>query len=189
MALGDIQYPHSWNNVDSNHFWFIVYVEGLDSETFRLPDGHYGSGKELVQRMRGLIKSTGSRQLNRNLADLETTAQDEGVLKKLFVFDGGTRLTTMNIPTGSSIFLSVPLYTLLGYRGTSRPLFPPGNFISQEKCGIENEFSSIFVYSDIVEPRIVGDAISLSWTLFLFRGNPAKLYLKGLIVSHLTQFE
>lgn len=137
VAITEIQYPHSWNNIHGKNKWNRFYVEkGLSVNYFDLPAGHYNSPKSLVKGLNRTLKGS---------------AYEKEVS---FTYDKLTRKVTLTLNGGLKVFFA-EIGTLLGFDINQRY---KTTTIAQNEVDLDYGFHNLYVYCDIVEPQYVGHA-------------------------------
>lgn len=97
VAITEVQYPHSWNNVHDKEKWNRFYVKkGLVVEGYTLPSGHYSSVENIVKKLNAVLQdSTHKGQV-------------------WFAYDKLTRKVTIHIQDGCEAFFS-DMGVMLGF--------------------------------------------------------------------------
>ena len=133
-------YPHDWYNVRNARL--TVEHDGKMETDAYFEDGYYGSDKTLVRALNDGVKG--------------------GSVK--FSYDPVTRKVCVQMKGDTTFALYGDLLNVLGFgtgdgvviRTSNRKTLTQGNSIVDLRRG----FESPYVYSSIVEPRIVGDKIA-----------------------------
>ena len=146
MALVDLFYPKTWYNVrEEDDFKMTVAYPGIDDRVrvvdLPLKNGVYRSIDEVIETLR------------KEMDNVSITLKDKVSFKR-FTKSGKMRFVPEE---GVSVMLSEMLGTMFGFAGkveiqnlTKSPFFP------DVRSGMHN----LFVYSDIVEPSLVGDTMA-----------------------------
>ena len=139
-GLTEIHYPHDWYNV-RNARLMVEHAGKMETDTY-YADGYYGSPKMLVRTLNDGVKG-GSVKLS---------------------YDPVTQKVTVHMKGDTTFMLYGDLPDILGFgrgdgvviRTSNRRTLTQGDSIIDLRRG----FESLYVYSSIVEPRIVGDKIA-----------------------------
>ena len=141
VALTEIHYPHSWNNVQGNvENRFYLRDQELDGmwEPLIVPPGHYSSVADLLTKMKEVINAN-------------DRFKDELQLS----FDTLNRKVTVHLQNKVEMYFS-DIGQMLG--------FSPNNVISststaERAVDLEHSFHDLYVYCDIIQSQYVGDAL------------------------------
>lgn len=131
VGLVEIQYPHSWNTLTAGGYFEIANEK--KKWEFSLRNGYYNNIRQVLENMNKLMTAAEDPPM--------ATLQYDPVARKIkFKGDGAY-----------SILASDELANILGLKPQAR--FKKFPFAADVTGG----FSTIFIYTDIVEPQIVGD--------------------------------
>ena len=141
VALTEIQYPHSWNNVQENfENRFYLRNQELDGmwEALIVPPGHYSSVADVITKINEVVSSNGR-------------FKDEVQLS----FDTLNRKVTVHLQNEVEVYFS-DIGQMLG--------FLPKEVISKtstadREADLDHGFHDLYVYCDIIQPQYVGDAL------------------------------
>lgn len=141
VGLTEISYPSIWPNIMD---FGTVYVKWKDSEDpmdYPVPAGFYQSINKLLDR----IKYTLS--IGRSGVDNKLSFQHDEISNRVIVF----------IEPGAEfeICFSHNIATPLGFEGNK--YYSPGANLAPYPADIHDGCSALYVYSDIVQKRLVGD--------------------------------
>ena len=139
-GLTEIHYPHDWYNV-RNARLMVEHAGKMETDTY-YADGYYGSAKTLVRTLNDGVKG--------------------GSVK--FSYDPVTQKVCVHMKGDTTFMLYGDLPDILGFgrgdgvviRTSNRRTLTQGDSVVDLRRG----FESLYVYSSIVEPRIVGDKIA-----------------------------
>ena len=141
-GLTEIHYPHDWYNI-RNARLMVEHAGKMETDAY-FEDGYYGSATMLVRALNDGVKG--------------------GSVK--FSYDPVTQKVCVHMKGDTTFMLYRDLPDILGFgRGdgvvirttlTDRKTLTQGKSIVDLRRG----FESLYVYSSIVEPRIVGDKIA-----------------------------
>ena len=157
VALVEIQYPHSWYNLnDPDGNWIMVWSMELEKANYNslvqldVPSGSYTDVDELlsaIQReMKGLKTPVKTLDLNRNLK-LEYTPLDKRIRLK------------MHPKAIKSVMFGKQLQYMLGLDDQWPKQFHKSVHLAKYPPDLTAGFNTIFVYSDIVQPQVVGNTL------------------------------
>ena len=141
VALTEIHYPHSWNNVQGN-FQDRIYLrdQELDGmwEPLIVPPGHYSSVADLITKINEVV-------------DEDDRFKDELQLS----VDTLNRKVTVHLQNKTEVYFS-DIGQMLG--------FSPNTVISRTSTAeravdLEHGFHDLYVYCDIIQSQYVGDAL------------------------------
>jgi len=137
VAITEIQYPHTWNNVHTASKWNRFYVKkGVAVEGYSIPPGHYPSIENIIATMNALIQKS----IYKNEA--------------WFSFEKLNRKITIHLQNNVEAFFS-DVGILLGFgNGT---LYSKTTTAERE-VDLDHGFHNLYVYCDIVESQWVGNA-------------------------------
>ena len=138
-GLTEIHYPHDWYNV-RNARLMVEHAGKMETDAY-FADGYYGSANILVRAVNDGVK--------------------RGIVK--LSYDPVTQKVCVHMKGDTTFMLYGNLPDILGFgtgdgvviRTYNRKTLTQGNSIVDLWRG----FESLYVYSSIVEPRIVGDKI------------------------------
>ena len=144
VALTEIHYPHSWNNVQGNfNDRFYVRNQELSEvwEVLIIPPGHYASVEAILSKMKEFV-------------DNEKRSTDD----VRFSHDALSRKVTVHLQNNTEVYFS-DIGQMLG--------FSPNKVISrtsnaERAVDLEHGFhDDLYVYCDITQSQYVGDALVL----------------------------
>lgn len=151
VGLTEIQYPKTWRNLTDGYIEVLTTAER--PQKFNFHNGYYPTVDALL----------------RSAHDIFVNARME---KKVFMHHDKTRnrvLIKVNEPI--SFKFSTNVMNMLGFSGKV-DVFSSG-FYTSDAPDISEGFSSLFVYSDIVENRLVGDVMVPLLRVVPVRGSPS----------------
>lgn len=141
VALTEIHYPHSWNNVQGN-FKNRFYLRNQELsgvwEVLMIPPGHYSSIEDILSKMKELV-------------DNEKGFSDD----VKFSYNTLSRKVTVQLQNNAELFFGDIGY-VLG--------FSPEQVISKTTKGLrevdlEHGFHDLYIYCDIIQQQYVGDTL------------------------------
>ncbi len=149
VGLVEIQYPHSWYNVQGDDRWVDIKIDGI---TYRgiLRAGYYESPGLLVSRMKLMCDSL--------LPDCHAV---------VFSFDDITKKVTVSIKPTSAVTFGPLLQSMLGLK---QDHYGPGIHVGDQVVDIRQGFYSLYVYCNVVEPHVVGDVLAPLLRIVPIRG-------------------
>ena len=136
VALCEIQYPHTWNNVRMRHnVFYIQRGEKGFPERYPIPVGYYKSVQQILKAMMDAVESSTKKDL-------------------ILTYNSITRHVTIEVKNNLEILLGDGLAPLLG--------FDNGAAIKKKTesprvANLAGGFHSLYVYIDVVEAQAVGD--------------------------------
>ena len=140
VALTEIHYPHSWNNVQGNFENRFYLNQELDDmwEPLIVPQGHYSSVAGVITKINEVVSAN-----NR--------FKDEVQLS----LDTLNRKVTVHLQNKVEVYFS-DIGQMLG--------FLPKKVISktstaEREADLDHGFHDLYVYCDIIQPQYVGDAL------------------------------
>ena len=141
VALTEIHYPHSWNNVQGNfENRFYLRNQELDDmwEPLIVPPGYYTSAADLIAKINKVINAN-------------DRFKDELQLS----FDTLNRKVTVHLQNKTEVY----------FYGIGQTLgFSPNKVISRTSTAeravdLEHGFHDLYVYCDMIQSQYVGDAL------------------------------
>jgi len=154
VGLFEIQYPHSWFNLEKNEAGFAythnVEVDGRlerQHSVMRLPSGHYDTPMELTRTITELLE--------------ENMAKHQPHAFPKFRYSPITNRIYTAMPKTTMIQFSPALCGMLGIGNRQNPIkntnvAAPTDFIGENACDVNRGFSSAYVYCNILEHIPVG---------------------------------
>ena len=144
----EILYPHSWYNVREEDTWFGIGLRNTD-ETEEITTARTRIEAGYYQGPQILVKTTNKALLRALPANVERLSYS--------VITHKMTLTMMS----NVVFLGDMNTTILGFR--DNPLIGPndGTDIVKEAdsvVDVSRGFESLYVYTNVVKPRVVGDS-------------------------------
>ena len=140
VALTEIHYPHSWNNVQGNFGnRFFLRNQELSGvwEALIIPPGHYSSIEDILSKMKGLIENV--KRFNNDVT---------------FSYDTFTRKVTVHLQNNVELFFGNIGYLL----GFSPEEIISNTSIAERQVDLEYGFNDLFIYCDLIQSQYVGDA-------------------------------
>jgi len=141
VALTDIDYPHSWNNVQGDfRNRFYVRNPKLDGmwEALIVPPGHYSSITEVIAKMNEVV-------------------DEDDCFKDDVQFSFDTRKVTVYLQNDAEVHFS-DIGQMLGFSSNTR-ISNTSSSIAEREADLEQGFHDLYVYSDIVQAQFVEDAL------------------------------
>ena len=141
VALTDIHYPHTWNNVQGD-FWNRFYLRKpkLDGmwEPLIVPPGHYSSITDVIAKVNEVVSED-----DRFKDDVQ------------FSFDTQNRKVTVHLQNDTEVYFS-DIRQMLGFSSNTRI---SSTSIAAREADLEQGFHDLYVYCDIIQVQFVGDAL------------------------------
>lgn len=154
-GLVEVQYPHSWYNIVGDEAGFAVSLpvdeyrdpRSLHTEIIRIGTGHYKDPWSLI-----LVINAALRRV-----------VGEGRVK--LSYSVITRKVSVHMAP-NTVFRAAMLTTVLGFRTATLAALPKDPAVPEFKVRIMEgdtvvtmERESLYIYTDVVEPRVVGDSL------------------------------
>ena len=137
VALSEIQYPHTWNNVREHSNAFYTARPGETVNRYEIQAGFYKSVQQLISVMSNHLGELSPKDLTLS-------------------FDEVTRHVQVEVKSNVTLNLGKGLDTILGFE-RDYPISKTTK--SPRVASLDGGFHSLYVYSDVVDPRMVGDAM------------------------------
>jgi hypothetical protein len=170
VALVEIQYPHSWNNIHGarenvgiGDNQIEITFQNQQKITIYIPGGYYGTIHELlaaVEYAKHKASDAISKFLKLNGKKTETGFQQKHV-KDIIVgfhleFDDTLKRVKMKLfpDMVAKVQISERLQYMLGF---SNRIFHVGKKLAPFQPDVRGGFYSLYVYCSLVEPQIVGN--------------------------------
>lgn len=149
VGLTEIQYPHTWYNIQGEEGWADLNIDGVVYHSTLKP-GFYDSPGLLVKRMKLVCDSF--------LPDCKAI---------VFYYDAITQKVTVSVKPESSVTFSPLLQTLLGL---SHAHYEEGIHEGEHVVDIRQGFYSLYLYCSLIEPHMVGDTLTPLLRIVPIRG-------------------
>ena len=151
VGLSEIQFVNSYFNVDELRLAFTEISdgertnnpEGVAEKTFDtiFPAGWYGSNEHLIET------------LNKTLHQKHRRGKVDPIR---FFYHRPTKIVKLRIHQSvKSVRISKNMQDILGFSQDN--FYHPGYYHAMDVMEVHGKFRNVYVYSDIVAPRIVGD--------------------------------
>ena len=115
-------------------------------KTVQIPGGLYDSNEFFIHQLNTLCKN-------------ELGAGDNGKVRVKFYYNRATKKVSMTLYEKSGVItFSSSLQRILGF--SLHTFTGPGHFASEFIMDLNEDFKNVFVYSDLVSPRMVGDTMA-----------------------------
>ncbi len=146
VGLAEIQYPHNWYNVKRKETKKDVCVKvespAADVIETHLDDGLYEDPKQFLS------------ELDSKLTGITVESHSEE-FRPVFTYGSTSQRATIDVPQGAKVELSQPLQSMLGMEQCE---LEEGHHTGNKPMDLHKGFYAMYVYCDLLEPRIVGDA-------------------------------
>ena len=184
LALVDFYYPHTWYNVDSedatftvgryrlendltdqpqNLKWTALRRDGLNlkmtTNTVRISEGFYGSGKALVEEINDKIQDTSIKLL----------------------WNDRNNFTTALLSLPSYIQFSPTLSNKLGFHDEKIHTYDTREFTARDCTDLEFNTHNLYIYSNIVKESYVGNLRAPILATVATRGRDSGLGVTAII--------
>ena len=140
VALTEIHYPHSWNNIRGD-FMSRILLRNEDFpiwEVLIIPPGHYSTIEDVIAKMNELVTKD-----QRFKDDVK------------FTYDSRSRKVTVHLENNTEISLRDISY-LLGFSG---PRVISKTVTAEREADIEDGLHDLYIYCDVVKAQYVGNAL------------------------------
>ena len=155
VGLAEIQFSNNYQNITNNSVWF-EYEEpryaGVERNSKRImvSNGLYETNGQFIDELNALVK----RQINESMFGPQE--KEKQTIK--FNYNAFTKkMTIFKYFAKSKVRLSDALMKILGFSQNS--LEGAGGFGADRVMDLDQRVKGIFVYSDLVQSRPVGDAV------------------------------
>lgn len=138
VGLVEVMYPHAWYNVKDHNNYFSFKIGQSKKERLKIPCGYY-------ETTESILKAITLREFKNKIA---------------FEFCSASSQVSILVSDGATLFLEGGMSELLGYRSNSiiTAKSKENTLLSGGKVTDPTaDFQTILIYSDIVEPQIVGN--------------------------------
>lgn len=136
VALTEIHYPHSWNNVHGK-FWNRFYIKKDNAvKAYTLPPGHYSSVESIINKMNHLIN------------------QSQYKDKVKFSYEKLNRKMSIQLRDNCTVFFS-DIGFMLGF---NKEELITKTTTAPREVDLDLGFHNLYVYCDIVQSQFVGDS-------------------------------
>ena len=145
VGLAEIQCPFNWKQVQEGECAVSLRNQKtLLRELVTLPTGHYSKSKDIIQ------------QLNIGVKNLKDGELKNGTTFRLDKFSGRANLYAKDYIQPA---FSPKLSRILGFE-TEMPTLTGSKFIGHDVVDIHDGLHHLFVYTNLIEARPVGDTIA-----------------------------
>jgi len=134
VCLKEIHYPRTWATLTPHECYFVV-MRGDEWREVTVDSGYYASDRDLV-------------------AAIDSSIEEEDIV---VTFSSASRRVQMNIPKGYTIHFSEPLSSMLGI-GHGNVVCTSLMRRGSSPIDLSRGIDSLYVYSDIVQTKLVGNA-------------------------------
>ena len=137
VAITEIQYPHTWNNVHETLKWNRFYVKkGIAVTAYPIPSGHYNSMESIIEKMNSLVKDS---------------IHKDNVW---FSYEKLNRKVTIHLQNNAEVFFS-DVGVMLGF---DRETLYSTTITAKREADLDHGFHNLYVYCDVVESQTVGNS-------------------------------
>ncbi len=143
VGLAEIQFPTLWRNV-INGYITIKFEEKANPLQCKLHDGIYQTVDELLKEISHVLKSAKLQN--------DVILQFDKIRNRVI-------LQILNKPPEFAIGFSQNISNMLGLSKKEGNYYSPGVYI-ENSPDISEGFSALYIYSDVVRNRIVGDTMA-----------------------------
>ena len=141
VGLSEIQFPSTWYNVIGGFITVRWRADGTAIK-FELPDGFYESITALMTVIKKIVNNA---KINEKVVFYYDEIRNRVLLK-------------VRESNGFGIGFSANLANILGFIRTTGELYTEGIYI-EKPADINDGLTALYVYTDVVEKRLVGDSM------------------------------
>lgn len=157
VGLAEIQYPISWYNVTgSKRRIRVTYRRNQNAKLINkeamLPEGYYSDVDTLMTELNRLMEGV------------------EGREKPAFSYDALSQKVSVDITNKHRVKLENSLYSMLGFGGADAWI-DDDNKKSSNVVDLAQGFHNLYIYANVVEPRVVGDSLVPLLRIVPIQGN------------------
>lgn len=185
VALASIQYPFTWENFVNQSF--MVYFNSVSIQV-NLPTAYYENIHQLVSALNGSYHDTITRNA-KVIAPTEGTTYaefiDEYDKAVKFEYNEIIKRVTITVTKAKSVYLNEHLHYTLGFHktiskftGLHRAQFPPD---------FTGGFTSLFVYTDIIRPQMIGGIEAQLLKIVPIKGSYGDIVVKDYDTLHYVE--
>ena len=163
VALVELFYPNSWYNIDGLNNHWIYYRQEAVSAVTDVPIGYYQQPKHVVEQLLRDLKHDFRIALNEALNNPASLVTEPVKFRLDLRYNVYSQVASLEIdhkgndPPNFRVTLSDSLAQVLGFSETIYK--KPGVYHGSRIVALDT-VHVIYVYCDLVEPRIVGDTLA-----------------------------
>lgn len=144
VGLSEIQFPQSWYNI-TNAWIRIRVAQNSDPFECMLKDGYYQDIEELLSYIHGILRAA---KLEDKIMLNFDKIQNRVIMQ---VFENSDKSTI-------GVTFSQNLLNILGFSKKEGDYYSTG-MVLEKPTDINEGFSALYIYTDIVQDQIVGDVM------------------------------
>ena len=196
VALAEILYPHSWDNVtydaddstgSENSVIFARIAEPRKVYHSSIDAGHYDTAEGLLQALE-YSKLSVARVLNAKIKMTKSKEEKAELMEELELFDPNIELEYNKkrrrvIATGDGEWIIVLSHKMQYILGFNKKIISAGD-LARYAPDVRGGIDSLYVYSDICEPQIVGDSLEQVLRIVPVGGEYGELVDKVFVSPH-----
>ena len=134
VGVVEVQYPQTWFNVTERNNSFTYSESGREMQYGKISHGFYEKAQDIIDAINDNLSATGRNAIR-------------------FSVHPHSKKVQIRLRPNAYIYFNDELYLMLGLKNKSVSVSTEGTL----PADISNGFYSMFIYSDIVEPQMVGD--------------------------------
>ena len=164
VALTEMHYPHTWNTLRRGVQQTFLYKIGSNPyQTVVLKETQYSSIDQLIKALNaGMSKET------------QTEVK--------FIYNRSSRKVLIDVKHGTTVWFTGELATVLGF---DQDTLIEKKTSSPYAADINGGFSSIYVYTDIVDAQFVGDVkVPVYYESLISKGNMETPYTPVFVICN-----
>ena len=165
VGLSEIQYPHTWHNMNEKEGWINFKKNNLEKRLV-LPPGQYDTPEQLTASLNQFfVKEKPAYRVRRRSSTLgymdlaiarpisTTTPRNESP-QIIFTYHPITKKASVTIQHGCEMDISPTLVRMLGLVNSH---MSAGTYHGVHNVDVHQGFYSLYIYCDVVDPQSVGD--------------------------------
>ena len=142
VALAEIQYPRTWNNVKNRENGvYVIPSTGNTPQAKHIPVGYYPDMTTLIKNINGVIAEAGQ-QAKDNI---------------MFSYDSLSGRVHIEIKNGAQVSFLNDLATILGFEPIPFQRNIDKTTTSPRVADVDAALCNLYTYVDLISPQLVGD--------------------------------
>ena len=175
-GLVEIQYPRSWYTVSQLSKYWVTYRQGKVKATAHIPVGYYQDPSYVIDLLNHRLETSFKTAAKEAISDPTSGLTLPPRLLMNLQFNTKAHIATLEIqdnqPPNIKVKFSDDLAAMLGFDDIHYK--QPGVHLGSRVVNL-NSIDAIFVYSDIIESQIVGNALTSLQDVVAVQGSPGEL--------------
>ena len=142
VALAEIQYPRTWNNVrNRENGIYVIPSRGSIPQAKHIPVGYYSDMNTLIKNINGAIAEAGQEAKN-NIK---------------FTYDSLSGRVHIEIKNGAQVTFLNDLAAILGFQPIPFQINIDKTTTSPRVADVNASLCNLYTYVDLISPQLVGD--------------------------------